>query len=829
MHDQNPLPSPPPAICLLPLPPLSPFLSVRVACQLGKRANSVFASHRLRVQFRGYSADYIAPLGWSGAGKSILLENLGSTLVNATIRELFRREADDACEEDPTPRGMAIMAEALRYLELTEGGDLVGFKESGSAAFVANILKEMPRAFFIKMINSEGEEWESTIEAAKAAAEPAMWTKFWDAFNKLAKGTGLVDVSRSKFLLSLLLVMQPDVLARLAAYEDKKRIGLYGRVAPVPFVKDPFKFSDIYNATYDNLLSDKFKTETHRLTGELTELGVKLLISAFVNLEFPPESVVAAYADVCKRKLNERAGEDDEDSMGDDDITPSQQAAAAVLSEPPLDLAALEITNRYSRPAMPVPERRCDSEEPIDRTPPPARTSSRVSDNSSTGAGSGSNDTARAKQLGEQEQAALAIDQLQVMLPRPDGAHQLVTGYMSKLDAEYHLQNSRLAKNAGKKVFAAAAGKASEHMLRRVPSAQCLRGGALLMKAMPGGYRLPLVNNGDPTFLKNAIKASLSRTDLELEMDFLAGSEEGAGLVPTVSQQSIRLSNVLATSSLKASYVGIIMGVPDCRGPFTPADAKASAMAGPIAPPVSREEMLLRQTQRQVAETPFFFASMAELEKPYNTYFVAAASVLQDKGCGYCLPSLNLCAPSTGAKTQSSAPLFATTTIKETGGNFTCFVKAATLTQASQLQHFASLGMDVQTNVQGALYSCRGTCKRESQEKFLRICSVFCTLLAELTRLDVLTTEGDVRRAALITVAFSGGVLSRLKKASKDELESRNLAGEATTKLDALNSFLSTPTALEFAHSTMLNVRPLLRHSNNQIAVACTAPRHCIH
>lgn len=41
---------------------------------------------------------------------------------------------------------MAIMAEALRYIELTEGGDLVGFKvgfkESGSVAFVAQTDRE---------------------------------------------------------------------------------------------------------------------------------------------------------------------------------------------------------------------------------------------------------------------------------------------------------------------------------------------------------------------------------------------------------------------------------------------------------------------------------------------------------------------------------------------------------------------------------------------------------------------------------------------------------------------------------------------------------------
>ena len=132
--------------------------------------------------FRGFSAAFRAVSGWTGSGKSLLLENLGAPLIIAVLRELHHL---DPGQEALPP----ALSEALRYVDFAED-DLAGFKESGSAAYVANILQASPPTWFIKMIFPESDEWVATIEAGKSPTECAMWTKFWDVFSKLAKGTG---------------------------------------------------------------------------------------------------------------------------------------------------------------------------------------------------------------------------------------------------------------------------------------------------------------------------------------------------------------------------------------------------------------------------------------------------------------------------------------------------------------------------------------------------------------------------------------------------------------------------------------------------------------
>ena len=205
--------------------------------------------------FRGYSSDFSAPTSWTGGGKSLLLELFGASCINGAAAELHRLEPG---EKDVAP----ALAEALAYMNF-EDGEMIDFKEGGTAAFVGNLLKEHPRIFHPKIVIPEGDEWMSTIEMGKSPAEVGMWTKFWDAFAKLAKGTGQIDVARSKFVMMMLIMFQPDVLARLAALENKKKNGLFGRMDPLPFAKDAFDFSGILDATYDGMLCEQFKSN-HR-------------------------------------------------------------------------------------------------------------------------------------------------------------------------------------------------------------------------------------------------------------------------------------------------------------------------------------------------------------------------------------------------------------------------------------------------------------------------------------------------------------------------------------------------------------------------------------
>ena len=188
--------------------------------------------------------------------------------------------------------------------------------------------------YFVKMCIPEGEEWQAQIEKSKSPGELSAWTKFWDAMSKLDKGTGVIDVGRARFVLSLLLMMQPEVsdthvqssrpsslaqpstrvpplhpvtqrtrpelcapsartqvLTKCAKMEEKNKNGLYGRLAPVVFNKDPFDFSQIKNARYRDVLREAFKAKREGLVGALQEKGMKLLLASWTALEYPPTKV----------------------------------------------------------------------------------------------------------------------------------------------------------------------------------------------------------------------------------------------------------------------------------------------------------------------------------------------------------------------------------------------------------------------------------------------------------------------------------------------------------------------------------------------------------
>ena len=69
------------------------------------------------------------------------------------------------------------------------------------------------------------------------------------------------------------------------------------------------------------------------------------------------------------------------------------------------------------------------------------------------------------------------------------------------------------------------------------------------------------------------------------------------------------------------------------------------------------------------------------------------------------------------------------------------------------------------------------------------------------------------RRRSARKLRFSGGAMSKLKKAQKDAENEGNFAGDAAMKLAALGTFLSKPQELQMVHLVILNVRsPFLMH-----------------
>jgi len=789
-----------PVLCLL-------MSAVNMTLRLRRYNISTSVDGEKSVPFRGYSADFDAPCGWSGGGKSILLECLGAPLIQSVLGELLRVE-EKGMEGEYWPE----FAQRLSYLEL-ENGDMVGFKESGSAAAVANLLKEHPRLFFPKIIIPEGDEWTSVCVEGKSPVEVAMWTKFWDAFSKLAKGTGMVDVSRSKFALQLLLVLQPDVLARVAGLEAKKKNGLFGRISPLPFSKDPFEYDKILGAGYDNLLQEKFRVEFGRLSGELQLMATRLVLASWVSLEFPPNCVVTDYEEevASREEVKARGGAAEED---EDDMTASQQAAQVAMAIPiSLDTLQIKAAPRGSA----APAQTLNTTPHVPRSARPA--SHGGGDNSSeSGKSSTSTESSKVKtQLSTREQDQLAMDQLCIMLPMlhseggQPNTHEVTVAMMSRYDGEYHLQNKFKAKSDANKVFAAAAGKGTEHMLRKACTVQVLKNGVGLMNLLVGSHHIPLADaDGNPLFLKHLIKTSVERRDLKLGIHFLAGDQDGAGLVPTIDTNTMRISNLLAASGLKTSYVAVKMsgaaGSQD--GPATPEQlAEGLEAPVPLHPEPRVPQTPLISTMASILGSTFFFSTPAENDPKHKPFFAEAARALEAKGLGYVFIDQTIYGPSNSGA-AASLGLLADGAISRTGGKMSYFVKQ--LSYTSHRSELAECGLSLSINYDSLLYA-GDKAKRPEKEKILRLMSIMCSLACEAARRDVLTSPGVFRDAVIQVFPFAGGSLSAISAAANKADGNPTLKKQSA----ALEEFIANKESLLFVHKALLQLAIYAKKKHN--------------
>lgn len=790
-----------PVLCLL-------MSAVNMTLRLRRYNISTSIDGEKSVPFRGYSADFDAPCGWSGGGKSILLECLGAPLIQSVLGELLRVEEKGA-DGEYWPE----FAQRLSYLEL-ENGDMVGFKESGSAAAVANLLKEHPRLYFPKIIIPEGDEWSSVCIEGKSPVEVAMWTKFWDAFSKLAKGTGMVDVSRSKFALQLLLVLQPDVLARVAGLEAKKKNGLFGRISPLPFSKDPFEYDKILNAGYDNLLQEKFRVEFGRLSGELQLMATRLVLASWVSLEFPPNCVVTDYEQeiASREEAKARGGAAEEE---DDDMTASQQAAHVAMAVP-ISLDTLQI-KAAPRGSSAAPAQTLNTTPHVPRSTRPA--SHGGGDNSSeSGKSSTSTESSKIKaQLSTREQDQLAMDQLCIMLPMlhseggQPNTHEVTVAMMSRYDGEYHLQNKFKAKSDANKVFAAAAGKGTEHMLRKASTVQVLKNGVGLMNLLVGSHHIPMADqDGNPLFLKHLIKTSVERRDLKLGIHYLAGDTDGAGLVPTIDTNTMRISNLLAASGLKTSYVAVKMSgtAGSLDGPATP-EQLAKGLAAPevLHPEPQVPETPLISTMASILGSTFFFSTPAENDPKHKPFFTEAARALEAKGLGYVFIDQTIFGPSNSGA-AASLGLLADGAIKQTGGKMTYFVKQLNYTALHS--ELAECGLSLRIDYTNLLYA-GDKVKRQEKEKILRLMSIMCSLACEAARRDLLTSPGMFKDAAIQVFPFAGGSISAISAAA------HKADGNPTLKKQsaALEEFIANKESLLNVHKALLQLAIYAKKKHN--------------
>ena len=790
-----------PVLCLL-------MSAVNMTLRLRRYNISTSIDGEKSVPFRGYSADFDAPCGWSGGGKSILLECLGAPLIQSVLGELLRVE-----EKGNDGEYWPEFAQRLSYLEL-ENGDMVGFKESGSAAAVANLLKEHPRLYFPKIIIPEGDEWTSVCIEGKSPVEVAMWTKFWDAFSKLAKGTGMVDVSRSKFALQLLLVLQPDVLARVAGLEAKKKNGLFGRISPLPFSKDPFEYDKILNAGYDNLLQEKFRVEFGRLSGELQLMATRLVLASWVSLEFPPNCVVTDYEQevASREEAKARGGAAEED---EDDMTASQQAAQVAMAIP-ISLDTLQI-KAAPRGGSAAPAQTLNTTPHVPRSARPA--SHGGGDNSSeSGKSSTSTESSKVKtQLSTREQDQLAMDQLCIMLPMlhseggQPNTHEVTVAMMSRYDGEYHLQNKFKAKSDANKVFAAAAGKGTEHMLRKACTVQVLKNGVGLMNLLVGSHHIPLADqDGHPLFLKHLIKTSVERRDLKLGIHFLAGDTDGAGLVPTIDTNTMRISNLLAASGLKTSYVAVKMSgaAGSLDGPATP-EQLAKGLAAPVLlhPEPQVPQTPLISTMASILGSTFFFSTPAENDPKHKPFFTEAARALEAKGLGYVFIDQTIYGPSNSGA-AASLGLLADGAISRTGGKMSYFVKQ--LSYTSHRSELAECGLSLSINYDSLLYA-GDKAKRPEKEKILRLMSIMCSLACEAARRDVLTSPGVFRDAVIQVFPFAGGSLSAISAAANKADGNPTLKKQSA----ALEEFIANKESLLNVHQALLQLAIYAKKKHN--------------
>ena len=142
-----------PVLCLL-------MSAVNMTLRLRRYNISTSVDGEKSVPFRGYSADFDAPCGWSGGGKSILLECLGAPLIQSVLGELLRVE-EKGMEGEFWPE----FAQRLSYLELENraptslrnGNEISSFSQNVSqnvrfGSVVSHPLPGPPRSTFVSSL-----------------------------------------------------------------------------------------------------------------------------------------------------------------------------------------------------------------------------------------------------------------------------------------------------------------------------------------------------------------------------------------------------------------------------------------------------------------------------------------------------------------------------------------------------------------------------------------------------------------------------------------------------------------------------------------------------
>jgi len=410
------------------------------------------------------------------------------------------------------------------------------------------------------------------------------------------------------------------------------------------------------------------------------------------------------------------------------------------------------------------------------------------------------------------------MDQLCIMLPMlhseggQPNTHEVTVAMMSRYDGEYHLQNKFKAKSDANKVFAAAAGKGTEHMLRKACTVQVLKNGVGLMNLLVGSHHIPLADaDGNPLFLKHLIKTSVERRDLKLGIHFLAGDQDGAGLVPTIDTNTMRISNLLAASGLKTSYVAVKMsgaaGSQD--GPATPEQlAEGLEAPVPLHPEVPRvPQTPLISTMASILGSTFFFSTPAENDPKHKPFFAEAARALEAKGLGYVFIDQTIYGPSNSGA-AASLGLLADGAISRTGGKMSYFVKQ--LSYTSHRSELAECGLSLSINYDSLLYA-GDKAKRPEKEKILRLMSIMCSLACEAARRDVLTSPGVFRDAVIQVFPFAGGSLSAISAAANKADGNPTLKKQSA----ALEEFIANKESLLFVHKALLQLAIYAKKKHN--------------
>ena len=693
-----------------------------------------------------------------------------------------------------------------------------------------NKLVAHPDLWRLLMSVPEGQEWVANIEKSSSPAELSAWTKFWDAGEEVAKGTGVTDIKRMHFMMSLLLMTQHESVLRMAKMEDKNKNGLFGRFLITFYEKNAFDFASILGADYKDLLSDEGKQKMAPLIGALTERAMKLLMAAWVADEFPPLSVLSAYqeqtrdtaarrAEAAAAQRAEAAGEEGEEgeeaaqaSEEDEEPTASQLSAAGA------DYSVLNYADINNGTGVQGVDRaplseEGQEEEGEDTVPPPSLTSSgRSSLGSSRRSSLGAADGAPPPQESMEMQRKRFATETSTMMPDvPGGAHALLVAALECYDNEYMRQSSG-PDGPGKAGYVAAAGKGGTHMLRRCPTLARLRKGAELLSMLQGVRRMPIVDSdGGPLFLKKLIAAMQERKDLKLGRDYLAGDPNGAGLVATVDRASTYLAFITGQLLLKSSYAAVVAGkdvlppvanVPSVVAvPTSAAEAGGQGSGGRTPGPAT--DMLGRA--RKIMVTDSFFVTPSELPKHCTLeQFREAAEHLESNGLALLFSEVIGYGPAQNMVT----PLGHGTMIR-TGCKVTFVVKMLSYVGCDESLARAHLSAAEASDYDALLHQSTGVA-RTAKEKMLRLLTYMASVAALAGRLDTLAEPGAIRSAALTAYQFSGGSLSALSTAAQ-KLTQRDLDGkkrrallEAKAKNEALDRVLGDASELKKLHEATL-------------------------